>query len=151
MSLSTLALILIAICVGCLPPLQAGINATLAGHHGHPLWAALTNTLVASLVLAIAVLALRIPFVELRILSAAPAWSWFGGFLGATMVLSAIIVAPKLGAAAYVTAMVVGTVTASLLIDHYGWVGFAVQHASPQRLLGSAFVVAGMLLVQTNR
>ena len=84
MSSATVVLILIAVSVGCLPPLQAGINATLAGHHGHPLWAALTNTLVASLVLGFALLALRVPAAELRMLSAAPAWSWMGGWLGAS-------------------------------------------------------------------
>ena len=151
MSISSLVLILIAISVGCLPPLQAGINATLAGHHGHPLWAALTNTLVASLVLGVALLALRVPAADLRAVSAAPAWTWIGGVLGAVMVLSAIVVAPKLGAAGYVSAMVVGTVSASLLVDHFGWVGFAIQTASPQRLLGGGLVIAGMLLVNTSR
>jgi transporter family-2 protein len=143
-------LVLAAICVGALPPSQAGINATLARHYGHPLWGALTNTVVASLVLVVAVVAVRPAFPDLRAMAAAPAWSWLGGLCGATMVFSAIMLAPRLGAAGYVTAMTVGTVTASLCIDHFGLLGFHAHPVSGLRLLGGAFVVAGMLLVQTH-
>lgn len=148
MSIVTLGLILFAVCIGCLPPIQAGINATLAGHYGHPLWAAVTNTLVASGVLALAIGALRSAMPEVGPVSAAPAWSWLGGALGAAMVLSAIIVAPRLGAASYVTAMTVGTVTASMVIDHFGWIGFPEHPISLWRLGGGALVVVGMVVVQ---
>ncbi len=150
MSPATLGLILIVILVGTLPPTQAGVNATLSQYHGHPLWGALTNTLVASLTLGLAVVILRVPAAGLRSLAEAPAWSWLGGLMGATMVLSAIILAPRLGAAAYVCAMVVGTVTASILIDHFGWVGFAEHPATTWRVLGGALVISGMVLVQMN-
>lgn len=148
MSLATLGLIVLAICVGSLPPLQAGINATVTQYHGHPLWGALTNTLVASLTLLAAILVLRVAPADLAGLSRAPAWSWIGGLLGATMVLSAIVIAPRVGAAAYVSAMLVGTVSASIVIDHFGWVGFPERPLTGGRLFGGALVVAGMLLVQ---
>ena len=66
MSLVTFGLILIVILVGTFPPAQAGINATLSQHHGHPLWGALTNTLVASLVLGLGIATLRVPHAGLR-------------------------------------------------------------------------------------
>ncbi len=147
---TTFVLIAVAIAVGCLPPLQAGINATLSGYHGHPLWGALTNTVVASLALAVAIVVLGAPVSGVRTLASAPAWSWLGGVLGATMVLSAILLAPRLGAAGYVSAMVVGTVTASILIDHFGLVGFAEHPVTLLRLCGGALVIVGMILVQTN-
>jgi transporter family-2 protein len=150
MPIATLALIATAVVVGALPPLQAGINATISGYHGHPLWGALTNTVVASLSLLAVIVVLRIPASDVRALASAPAWSWVGGIMGATMVFSGIIIAPRLGAAAYISAMVVGTVTASLLIDHFGIVGFRPHPISAQRFLGGVLVVAGMLLVQTN-
>ncbi len=150
MSLATFGLILIVILVGTLPPTQTGINATLSQYHGHPLWGALTNTVVASLALGLALLVLRVPAAGLRALAEAPAWSWFGGLMGATMVLSAIILAPRLGAAGYVCAMVVGTVTASILIDHFGLVGFTEHPATTWRVFGGALVISGMLVVQAN-
>ncbi|TFH25366.1 MAG: DMT family transporter [Myxococcales bacterium] len=150
MSIASLGLILVAILVGALPPLQAGINATIAGYHGHPLWGALTNTVVASLALLGLIVLLRVPGSDLRAVAGAPAWSWAGGLMGAAMVLSAIILAPRLGAAAFVSAMVVGTMTASVLIDHFGVVGFRPHPISLQRIIGGALVVLGMILVQTD-
>lgn len=147
---TSVVLIALAVCVGALPPLQAGINATISGYHGHPLWGAFTNTVVATLTLGVAILILRVPLVDLRTLAQAPAWSWVGGVLGATMVFSAIMIAPRLGAATYVSAMVVGTVTASMLIDHFGLVGFKPHPLGIQRLLGGVLVVLGMLLVQSE-
>ena len=150
MSLFTLGLILIAICIGCLPPLQAGINATLAGYHGHALWGAITNTAVATLTLLVAILVARAPASNWQALGEAPAWSWLGGVLGAAMVLSAILIAPRLGAAAYVSAVVVGTVAASITIDHFGLVGFETHPVNWIRLVGGGLVVSGMVLVQTS-
>ena len=60
------------------------------------------------------------------------------------------MIAPRLGAATYVSAMVVGTVTASMLIDHFGLVGFKPHPLGIQRLLGGVLVVLGMLLVQSE-
>ena len=150
MTPTTLALIAFAIAVGCLPPIQAGVNATIASHHGHPLWGALTNTIVASLTLVLIIVVMRVPTAGARGLADAPAWSWLGGVMGAVMVLSAIILAPRLGAAAYVSAMVVGTVAASMTVDHFGLVGFPVRPASVQRIVGGLLVIVGMVLVQTD-
>ena len=44
MALETLIAIFIALLVGAGFPVQAGINATIAQYHGHPLLAAFTNT-----------------------------------------------------------------------------------------------------------
>ncbi|NIR31537.1 MAG: DMT family transporter [Gammaproteobacteria bacterium] len=145
-----LLLVPIAILVGCLQPTQAGINATLARHYPHPLFAALTNTLVASLAVLAAMLVLRVRAPDMRDLAAAPWWSWLGGVLGGTSVVSAILLAPRLGAAPYVSALLVGTVAASLVLDHFGLIGFREHPVNAWRLLGGALVVTGMLLVQTH-
>jgi bacterial/archaeal transporter family-2 protein len=36
----------------------------------------------------------------------------------------------------------------SLVLDQYGWVGFAEHPISPLRLLGAALVVGGVVLVR---
>jgi len=55
--------------------------------------------------------------------------------------------APRLGAAGYVMATILGTVTASLLLDHFGLVGYAERAVSLPRLAGAGLVFAGMLLI----
>ena len=44
-----------------------------------------------------------------------------------------------------------GTVLASLLVDHFGLLAFKPQPISTPRLLGGAMVVIGMVLVNYRR
>jgi transporter family-2 protein len=150
MPIASLVLVLLAVVIGCGVPVQAGANATLARFYGHPLPAALTNTALASVLLLAAIIALRIPLPRLGNMTHAPWWSWTGGAFGATFVLSAIILAPRLGAGAYVSATIVGTVLASMLIDHFALIGFEAHALTPARLLGAALLLGGMFLIQTN-
>lgn len=151
MALETLLFILIALLVGAGYPVQAGINATISQFHGHPLLAALTNTTVASLALLVAVVALRIPLPQVAAVASAPWWAWTGGLLGGFFVLSSLVLAPKLGAAVFVSTTIVGTMAASLVIDHYGFLVYRVQPITLLRVVGAALVVTGMLLIQWKR
>lgn len=143
-----LALILIAVAVGLLLPLQAGMNAQLRTAVGDPLAAALVSFLVGTTVLAALVVLLRVP------LPLAAAWQradwthWLGGLFGAAYVALAVVLAPRLGAATLTAAVVAGQMLASVALDHYGVAGFAEQPASAARLAGAALVVAGVVLVQ---
>jgi transporter family-2 protein len=147
MTLVGLVLIGLAILVGALVPVQAGINATLAAHGGHPLFAMAANMSLATLTVFAGIAALRVPLPIGPTLASAPWYGWLGGFCGAALVFSAITLAPRLGAAAFVSATIVGTVGASLIIDHFGLLAFKAQPISGFRLAGGALVVAGMMLV----
>ena len=151
MALETLFFTFVALLVGAGYPVQAGINATIAQFHGHPLYAALTNTVVASLVLLVVILVMRLPLPKAASLAAAPPWAWAGGFLGAFFVLSSLVLAPKLGAAVFVSTTIVGTMAASLLIDHAGVLVYKAQPITPLRLVWAVLVVAGMFMIQWKR
>lgn len=151
MSLETVLAILVALVVGSGYMVQAGINATIAQYHGHPLLAALTNTTVASLALLIAILVMRVPLPSITVLGAAPWWAWTGGLLGGFFVLSSLVLAPKLGAAVFVSTTIVGTMAESLAIDHFGFLVYRVQPVTGLRLLGAVLVVSGMVMIQWRR
>lgn len=151
MALETLIAIFIALLVGAGFPVQAGVNATIAQFQGHPLFAAFTNTTVASLVLLLAILVLKVPLPPLSGVAVAPWWAWTGGALGAFFVFSSLVLAPKLGAAAFVATTIVGTMAASLAIDHYGLIAYRPQPVTLLRLGGAALVVIGMLMIQWRR
>ena len=145
---STVFLLLLSIAVGAVVPVQSGSNAVLARHIGHPLYAATTNTAVATLVLLVAVALYRLPAPTLRnALEASPWWSWLGGFYGATLVFSALTLAPRVGATAFVSATIFGTILMSLIVDHFGLLAFRQQPVTGTRLLGALLVVAGMVLI----
>ena len=147
MTLAGLVLIVLAILVGALVPIQAGINATLAHHGGHPLFAMAANMSLATVTVFAGILALRVPMPVGNVLAAAPWYAWLGGLCGAALVFSAIVLAPKLGAVAFVSASIVGTVGASLIVDHFGLLAFRPTPVTGLRLMGGALVVLGMVLV----
>src|SRR5918999_806553 len=65
--------------------------------------------------------------------------NWVESPLRATLV-SFAVAAPKLGAATLVAVILAGQAFASLLVDHFGWVGFAENPITPGRLVGIALV-----------
>jgi len=146
-----LFLLVVAIAVGAAVPLQSAVNAQMAVSQGHPLYGAVTNTLVASLTLLLLILALRLPPPDLKTAAGGPWWLWTGGLVGAAFVFGALFVAPRIGAAAFAAATIFGTVAASLLIDQFGLFGFPVRPMSLSRLAGTGLVLAGVLLLQAKR
>jgi bacterial/archaeal transporter family-2 protein len=68
--------------------------------------------------------------------------------MGAFYVVGSIVAAPRLGAVTLVALILAGQAVASLVVDHFGWVGFAEHPISPGRLLGVALVAAGVALVR---
>jgi len=76
-----------------------------------------------------------------------PWWAWFGGALGAGVILAQLFVAQRIGAAAFLGLLVTGGVIASIALDHFGLEGFAVHTAGPVRLAGGALMIVGVALV----
>ncbi|HET9451867.1 MAG TPA: DMT family transporter [Aggregicoccus sp.] len=141
-------LALLALVIGAVLPLQAGINAQLRNALGHPVTTALVSFLVGTLALAVVCLVLRVPVPTSAALSRSAGWHWTGGLLGAAYIAAAVVLAPRLGATALVALVVTGQLVASLALDHFGWVGYPQRPVDVPRLLGVALLVAGVLLVQ---
>jgi transporter family-2 protein len=143
-----LLLILLAILVGIVLPVQSGVNAQLRIGVGHPMLAAFISFAVGTLALAGLSVALRVPLPSAASAGRMPWWYWIGGLLGATYIYLAVILAPRLGAATLVAAIVSGQMVASLVLDHFGWVGYPQQSLTPTRLLGALLVIGGVVLIQ---
>jgi bacterial/archaeal transporter family-2 protein len=126
---------------------QVGMNSTLRGALGSPLVAALISFLVGSLALAGFIAVTRTPLPLRSQLAVVPAWAWLGGILGAFYVASSVIVGPKLGAATLLALVVLGQLGTSLLVDHFGWLGFAQHPLTLMRLAGAVLLFGGVLLI----
>jgi transporter family-2 protein len=140
--------LLLALLAGALLPIQAGVNLQLRVVLGHPLTATLVSFVVGSVGLAALIGALRVPVPIGAAWERSEWWHWIGGLLGAVYIVATIVVAPRLGAATLVAALVAGQMIASLVLDHFGWVGFPVHQIDPWRLAGAALIVGGVVLVQ---
>ena len=66
----------------------------------------------------------------------------------AAYVLAAVTLARPLGVATLFAAIIVGQLTAGLVIDHFGWFNVPVHRLSAERLLGTAPLVAGMARIR---
>lgn len=126
---------------------QVGMNSTLRATLGSALVAALISFLVGSGALAAFIALTRTPLPVRAQFAAVPAWAWLGGILGAFYVASSVIVGPKLGAATLLALVVLGQLGTSLLVDHFGWLGFAQHPLTLVRLAGAALLFAGVLLI----
>jgi transporter family-2 protein len=140
-------LYLLAFAAGLVLTIQVGANSTLRTALGNPAMATLTSFVVGLLGVVLFLVFTRADLPTRAALSAAPAWAWVGGLLGAFYVATTVIVGPRLGAAALLALTVLGQLLASLVVDHYGWLGFPQHSMSVVRLLGAALLFVGVLLI----
>jgi transporter family-2 protein len=133
---------------GAMLPFQFGINAQLANWLDSPLRATLVSFAVGTFSLLVVTVLFVRGFPSSERIAGAPWWVWAGGFLGAFYVLGSVVTAPKLGAATLVAVILAGQAVASLLVDHFGWVGFEENPVTPGRLAGMGFVAVGVALVR---
>lgn len=127
---------------------QPLINARMGLEAGHPVYGALASTAVSTVAFALIAVAMRLPAPDLRGLQQAPLWGWTGGLIGAGVVLSALLAAPRLGATTTVVLFIAGQLVFSLLVDHFGWLGAPVRQIDLPRLLGVLLLAAGVVLVR---
>ena len=140
-------LYVLAFTAGVVLIVQVGVNTTLRSALDAPVLAALLSFLVGSVALVVFLLLSRASWPARAQWLATPWWAWFGGILGAFYVVSTIIAGPRLGAAALLALIVLGQLVTSLLVDHFGWLGFPQHPVSALRLLGALLLFGGMLLI----
>ena len=139
--------VLPAILAGVCVAIQTGINSQLRLELQSPLQAALVSFLVGTIVLILLLIFRNEWRIDLSIVHQAPWWIWMGGVLGAFYVSSIVFVAPKIGAVAVSIYIIFGQLIMSVILDHYGWLGFPKISISIERIIGLIFVFIGVVLV----
>jgi len=141
MRLFTILLVFIS---GVALPIQSAVNSRLRASIDSPILGALISFLVGLIALA---LLWAVGFTGRgHAPGATPWWYWVGGLCGALVVTSAIIGIPRIGAGGVVIFTMLGQLTASIVLDHFGWLGVPRFPASPIRLAGVALVFLGAVL-----
>ncbi|WP_374371555.1 DMT family transporter [Tabrizicola sp.] len=125
--------------------LQAPVNAALARELGGPVPAAAVSFGVGFVVLLVIALVqgqggafLKLPQV--------PAWTLIGGCLGAWYVLTSVWGVSQLGVVTLVAALILGQMTAAMVIDATGALGVVAREVTPTRIASAGLVMAGLLL-----
>jgi bacterial/archaeal transporter family-2 protein len=140
--------VLLAMVAGAGAPIQAGVNSQLRLHTQDPVLAALISFGVGTAALFVYSLIGKIPWPALKTVMGIPWWMWTGGVFGAFLVVVTIILAPTLGATTTLGLLVAGQMIASLILDHYGLIGYQEHPTTVWRMVGVGFLVAGVVLIK---
>lgn len=124
---------------------QSVLNATLGQHLGNfGSVLVLTGVSIIVLLLVIGVFPDSARFDRLP--GPSEWYLYAGGALGVGILAAPIFLVPRIGVTFTLVAIVLGQLTMSLLVDHFGWFASPQIEASLARILGVALVALGAVL-----
>jgi transporter family-2 protein len=127
---------------------QQAVNANLRIEIGSAWWAGFVSYLGGTLVMLAAAMLVREPLNWSSAVAEGRWLSWTGGIFGAIYIAVSIFLLPRLGAATVIALIVTGQMAGSLAFDHFGLFGLQVHTLSALRVIGAAFLVAGVALIR---
>ncbi len=137
-----------ALLAGVATAIEPGQNAGLAKSLARPLLAGVVSLVVSVAAISVAMLVTGqygLPPVDR--LAQVPWWAWLGGLMSAGLTMAQLSVSKRIGAATFLGRIVTAGVVTSILLDHFGLVGFKVHEAGLSRVLGGALMIGGVGLV----
>jgi bacterial/archaeal transporter family-2 protein len=138
----------LALVAGVSVVVQQVLNANLRGELNSAVWSGFMSYFLGVLCMLGLAVMLREPIPSVAVVARIPWWAWSGGLFGAVFIGLSILVAQQLGAAALIALLVTGQMIASIIIDHFGWLGLAQKPIDPARLIGVGLLIAGVLLIR---
>jgi transporter family-2 protein len=139
--------VLLAFAVGALVTLQIGSNARLKEALGGALPAIIASSALGVALLGAATLVLQTPWPNATTLRAVPASAWLGGVFGALYAIVTVLLVRHMGAATLIALVVAGQLVCSVVMDHFGVLGFETRSATAGRLAGCGLMLAGFFLI----
>lgn len=135
---------LLALIAGVALSLEGAIYGELGKNIGQ-LESSLYNFAIGSIILALLVLFWGKG--SLSTVTKAPKWMLLGGVLGTIYLTIIVIVAPKLGIAITMIAVVAGQLVSSMLIEHKGWLGSQLVRVNRYHIASIAFLSIALLML----
>ena len=143
-----LKLFIWALVAGSFIPLVGILNGRAGRVLGDPLFACVLVFFVG-LVLALAVTAFTgrgIP--AFQSYGQLKGIEYFAGFVVAFYVLSATVLAGKIGVANFILMAVTGQIMSSMIIDHFGLFGAPIRPINLLQALGAVMLLVGLIITQ---
>jgi transporter family-2 protein len=138
------AVVLCAV-AGLVGSMQVAVMGRFGEHVG--VWPALAfASLLSAGVAVAALLAVDQSLGGLADALRAPPWLWLGGLMGAFIVLTITVAAPRIGTTATIGILIAGQLAMGAVIDRFGLFGVEKIELSLPRLAGLALLAAGAAL-----
>ena len=132
---------------GALNAVQSGSNAALARTLGRPWLVGVFVSLITATALIAGWLIAGARLPAMGRVEGVPWWAWTGGVCGAAYVISTLFFAESLGAGLFTGLTITAGIIASIVVDHFGLVGFHQHSASALRVCGALLMIIGLVLV----
>ncbi len=145
--MSKMFLSMLALLAGMGLAVQVGVNSGLRERTGHAVTAAFISFFIGGTVLGAYLLILRPALVSPEFMVRGPWWIWLGGIIGAAYVATSAAYGRDLGAGAWLGLTITGQLLASILLDHFGLIGFTPHPLNGPRLLGALMLIGGVALI----
>ena len=138
--------LIIALAAGVALATQSAINTQLAkAMSGEAVIATFISFAVGTLVLFFIAWVKTDLWGNLSTVPSQPWWKLIGGILGAVVVFTTVLLAPKLGITAMLFFIIVGQLITAATIDHFGLIGMPIREVNITKLIGLIIVAFGLV------
>jgi transporter family-2 protein len=141
----------LALAGGSAIAIQVAVNTQLRHALGPPMQATLCSVSISLITALVYCLIAGYPIPEMERLRKVPAWGWIGGVLGVVYLWCSVVVSPRLGVALTLCLVIIGQMSTSIAIDHFGLFRSTVRPVSLGRAAGVALMAVGVILVARYR
>jgi bacterial/archaeal transporter family-2 protein len=136
--------------VGAISTMQAAVNSKLGQAAGQPLYGALICYIIGSSCMFLISYAHAqqnsIGFFTFSSGTKPQWWEFGGGVAGAIYMAIAVTAAPIVGVEMFFSLVVVGQLSASIFLDHIGFVGLPISLANKGKFISLAVALAGVIV-----
>lgn len=138
--------LIIALAAGVALATQSAINTQLAkAMSGEAVIATFISFAVGTIVLFFIAWVKTDLWGNLSAIPSQPWWKLIGGVLGAIVVFTTILLAPKLGITAMLFFIIVGQLITAATIDHFGLIGMPIREVNITKFIGLIIVAFGLV------
>ena len=138
--------LIVALAAGVALATQSAINTQLAkAMSGEAVIATFISFAVGTIVLFFIAWIKTDLWGNLSTVPSQPCWKLIGGILGAVVVFTTVLLAPKLGITAMLFFIIVGQLITAATIDHFGLIGMPIREVNITKLIGLIIVAFGLV------
>ena len=138
--------LIIALAAGVALATQSAINTQLAkAMSGEAVIATFISFAVGTIVLFFIAWVKTDLWSNLSTVPSQPWWKLIGGILGAVVVFTTVLLAPKLGITEMLFFIIVGQLITAATIDHFGLIGMPIREVNITKFIGLIIVAFGLV------
>jgi len=138
--------LIVALAAGVALATQSAINTQLAkAMSGEAVIATFISFAVGTIILFFIAWVKTDLWGNLSAIPSQPWWKLIGGVLGAIVVFTTVLLAPKLGITAMLFFIIIGQLITATTIDHFGLIGMPIREVNITKFIGLIIVGFGLV------